>query len=445
MDHGRRSLTLKPRDPLAPGVVYRVTLEPTVSDMFGNRMQDPFELVFSTGAEPVPTTLAGEVWDRVTGRGVADATVHAVGPGELVHQAKASQEGIYAFRYLPGGAFQVTAFEDVDRDGEVGENETRGLVAAAVEPGDTLFVDLPILAPDTLPARVTSAEALDSVTVLVTFDDFLDPEEDPEEWYVVVSPPEVAGPPIERVYQEAAYGAYLEAVADSFARLDSIAAEEAAALAEIARAEAAAAAADSAAVVDSVPGVGADSAAVAVDTVAAGQPQQEAAPPPSQDPETPAEAPAAEPEQEEPARRRGPVTVPAPRGARPGPMEGTDRVIPGRRLVIVLEEPLAYDIEYSVVVDGAVNINRLAEGGGNTTFVFEEPPPPEPDSAAVTDTLGVATDTVGGAAATDTLGAATDTLGAATDTIRPATGGIEPTVYPPSAIRRRPRATPIPG
>ena len=68
-----------------PGVVYRVTLQPVVRDMFGNTLRDPFELVFDTGAEPEETAVAGEVWDRITGRGVPDASVQAVGPDSLVH------------------------------------------------------------------------------------------------------------------------------------------------------------------------------------------------------------------------------------------------------------------------------------------------------------------------------------------------------------------------
>ena len=176
--HGRRSLTIDPEDGLAPGVVYRVTLEPVVSDLFSNTMQDPFELVFTTGADPIPTTLAGEVWDRVTGRGMAGATVQAVGGDSLVHEATSSQDGIYAFRYLPEGAFRVTGFDDLDRDAQLGEAEPRGVAAVAIASGDTLFLDVAVLAPDTVPANVANAEAVDSVTVLVVFDDFLDPSED---------------------------------------------------------------------------------------------------------------------------------------------------------------------------------------------------------------------------------------------------------------------------
>ena len=71
---GARSLEVHTEGGFRPGLVYRVTLQAVVSDLFGNQMADPFELVFSTGGgEPVPTTLAGEIWDRISGRAVADA------------------------------------------------------------------------------------------------------------------------------------------------------------------------------------------------------------------------------------------------------------------------------------------------------------------------------------------------------------------------------------
>ena len=85
-----------------PDLLYRVTLLPIVSDMFGNPMRDAFELVFSTGGAPASTgTVAGEVWDRVSGQGVNGATVQAIGSDSLVHVARADNQGVFALRYLP--------------------------------------------------------------------------------------------------------------------------------------------------------------------------------------------------------------------------------------------------------------------------------------------------------------------------------------------------------
>ena len=166
---------------------------------------------------------------------------------------------------------------------------------------------------------------------------------------VAVSREGAGSPAVSAVYHEADYGAYLEAVADSFARLDSIAAEEAAARA--AEEAAARAAADSLAAVDSTE---------VADTTAAGGGEV----PPDSAVVDPQEEPSTEPPEQEVPTRRLPASLPPPQGAPPGPMEGTDRVIPGRRIVLVMAAPLEYDVEYLVRVEGAVNINRLSGGGG---------------------------------------------------------------------------------
>jgi hypothetical protein len=66
-------------------------------------------------------------------------------------------------------------------------------------------------------------------------------------------------------------------------------------------------------------------------------------------------------------------------------MEGTGRILPSSRLVLLLAEPLEQDVEYGVRVSSVVNINGLEGGGGEGTFVLEAP---VPDTVAV-DTMAV--------------------------------------------------------
>ncbi len=224
--HAKRSLTLEIEGGLKPGIVYRVTLKDAVNDMFGNALADPFELVFSTGGEAVPTTLAGQVWDRVTGAGVPDAMVFAIGPDSLVHLSGTNSEGIFAFRYLPGGAFVVTAFLDNNRDGDVDSTEVQGAAPTRLEVGDTVLMDLPILAPDTSAASLTGASAVDSTTVVLVFNDFLDPNAPAADVEVTLALDSAAAPSVLRVFHEAEYEEFVDFVTDSLARLDSIDAAE---------------------------------------------------------------------------------------------------------------------------------------------------------------------------------------------------------------------------
>jgi hypothetical protein len=374
---GRRSLSVKPEGGFRSGLVYRVTVQPVVSDMFGNRLADPFELVFSTGGEPVPTTLAGEVWDRITGRGLSGATVYATSADGLVHEGSTDQQGIFALRYVPEGDVSVTAFDDVNRNGEVDSTEVQGGTTVTLAPGDTLLVDFPVLEPDTSSANLMSAESLDSITVTLTFDDFLDPDMDVDGLTVELTGDSVSAPDVTDRWQEADYTARVTEIADSLSRLDSIRAEEAAQAA-------AAAAVDTAVPVDSVPAPD-STGAILPDTAG-----QRPAPP---DTVVIGAAPA-------PADRGWTALERIQGEETPGLTADGARVLPGRRIVLRLDAPLPYDVPFEVSVDGVVNIYGLTGGGGSAELVRPSPPPDtaSADSSAIDldalDSIGVDTGAV---------------------------------------------------
>ena len=397
--HGRTSLTVQLRGGLEPNQVYRVTIQPIISDLFNNRMTDPFELVFSTGAEPIPTTLAGEVWGRVDGAPLRDGYVQAVGEDSLVHQARTGADGIFALRYLPAGRFTVTAFEDVNRNRELDSMEVQGTTSVDLAAGDTVLVDVSVVAPDSTAAQLLRADAVDSVVVTLEFDDFLEPDAASDAVSVSIRLPDGEAPAIERVLHEYEYSEWLETVADSLARLDSLdtraAAEQAARRADESRA----AASDSAvAATDTVPVAG-DSLAIEPaappapsDTVViaeTGVPRTGA--PTGGRPAVPGALGAA-------PSRRGPPTLEALSGTSPGWTRDGRRLLPGRRIVVILSAPLAFDVGYEVEVSDVVNINGLAGGGVVDTLVMATPPPDTllGDSAAIRDT-GAVIDTAGGA------------------------------------------------
>lgn len=374
--HGRRSLTIEMEGGFVPGVVYRVTLNPVISDLFGNRLADPFELVFSTGPEPVPTTLAGEIWDRVTGMAVRDAVVLAVDEDGLLHEARTDDQGIFAFRYVGAGGLSLSAFEDQNRNVEVDSTETQGTFFTELSVGDTALVDFAILEPDTSAAILADAEVLDSVTVVLEFDDFLSTDLD-----VVRLQPSVVGPdgavPIETLFSEAGYASWVESVTDSLATLDSIDAANAPPPQPPALPET-----DPVDPADPAPAETPPDSAAAVAVV---DPAQEAA-----EPNTGAGRPGVG-TIPLPPRRPTPTVLERVSGEQPG-MNADGRVLPGRRLVLRLESILPYDVEYTVEISGVVNINGLDGGGGEVTFLFEQPEEPEADTLGL-DSLGIPIDT----------------------------------------------------
>jgi hypothetical protein len=159
------------------GRVYHVTVLPGLQDRRGNGRADAYQLVFSTGPEILPTVLGGLVADRLTGRPVTNARVQAISQVDsTVYVTVTDTGGFFAFRSLPLGAFQATAFIDANRNRKLDDREARDVKGLTVA-RDTPVVEFSVLAPDTTPARLVRADARDSLQVRLTFDDFIAAEE----------------------------------------------------------------------------------------------------------------------------------------------------------------------------------------------------------------------------------------------------------------------------
>lgn len=184
VEHGRSGLEVELVDGARPGTVYRVTVLPVIQDMFGNTMPEAFEFFFSTGASFTPNVVAGTVGDRITGEPLPGARVDALevdaDPDEAPHTALADSAGIFALRYLPGGVYRIQAYGDVNRNARLDDFEASATDTARVADADTLLLSLAVLGPDTTPPNLTSAEAVDSATIRLDFDDPLDPAREPE-------------------------------------------------------------------------------------------------------------------------------------------------------------------------------------------------------------------------------------------------------------------------
>lgn len=396
VESGRQSIKVSMGGGFQPGQVYRVTLLPAVRDLFNNQLLAPFELVFSTGPAFNASAVAGTAWDRTTGEGLDAMEVLAIpqtGGDSTVHVARTDTSGVYVFRYLPPAPYRLVAYQDRNRNAMVDPMELQGEAALEVTGADTLFVDVPVLQPDTTPARLTRAQVLDSVTVVLEFDDFLDPEARSDLLGVTVVHEESGEGARVDVFHERDYVAWIAQLQDSFTRLDSL---EAARRAE-----------------DALEDVPLSGDTAQVDTVAA----------------VPLPAPAA------PAARAARTTRPLPPalpaatgGGRPAAPRmpggsGAERLtpdgrpLPARRLVLRVDPFLEVNQGYRASAAMVVNINGLAGGGGEAAVIRE--PPPDTTSA---DTLQ-----------TDTLGV--DSL-AVPDTVPPDTVALPPDTIPSPAGRR---------
>ncbi len=179
------------------GSLYQITVLPRFQDRFQNSMGEAFNLFFSTGPEFEPNLVAGLVSERLTLQEVQEARVDASrGDEGVVRSVVSDSTGVFSLPYLPSGSYTLVAYEDGNRDGEPGFVEIQDSVDITVSPGDTLIVaELALLAPDTTAAMLDEVDMGDSLSVVATFDDYIDPTEPLDGVGATVTPEE--GEPIE--------------------------------------------------------------------------------------------------------------------------------------------------------------------------------------------------------------------------------------------------------
>ncbi len=416
VSHTRDGLEVSVLGGFEAGMVYRVTVLPVVQDMFGNALEDPYELFFSTGPEFTPNVLAGSVRDRITGRPTPSVRVDAVTLGStVIHTAVADTSGIFALRYLPPGDYQLRAYEDRNRNGEPDYSEPQNarvvLLRRDIETADTVITpEMPLLPRDSTAAQVTRIDVEDSLSLRFSFDDFIDPEVPLDSVLVTLISADEAPPGVVRVLHAHEVAAFRQQQQDSIAEAqrDSLAA----AAAPTTTADSAAA---GLAPPDSAGPAVAPPDSAAADSVAAGLAPDSAAVGPAGDP-----VPVTEP-----GAPLTPVEFPVLPGPgepepEPDPTE-TGPPLPERTVVAVLDTPLVPEVLYEAEITGVTNINGRGGGGGSAGFTRPPPPPPDTtaaDSLAVPDSTGLPVDTT----ATDTTAADSlavpDSTGTPVDTIQ---------------------------
>jgi len=294
-----------------------------------------------------------------------------------VYTAVSDSAGVFALRYLPSGSYELSLYEDVNRNGEVDFAELQGdtLATLGLEPpaaDTTILREVTLLRPDTSPPRLIRVEAMDSLRVRLAFDDFLDAEASLEPVELQIAPEEGPGPKIERLLWPRQVDS-MRAVADSLAREEERRAME-------------------------------DSLTVVADSLARILRTMEAA----------GDTLGADTVGTQLERIEGRIAPPEPREEPEAPREpeAPPPILPKQEFYVLLAEPLAPEVLYQLTVSGVTNLNGLGGGGGQSSFAWEPPeeePGVEADTAAVVpDTAGVPPDT-GRVAPPDTSGAPPDT------------------------------------
>lgn len=170
---GFSDLRLRPRDGWRDSVVYCLTIPDGIPDLLRNRTEESIEFCFSTGIPIRDTRVQGTVFDAVTGQAQPEARVVFLAPGDSTpYGAMTDAEGRFAARALPPGPYEAFGFVDQNRnyalDRELEAHDSTRFTASVDSASALAFRVVP---PDTTPPALLRADAVDSVTVELEFDD----------------------------------------------------------------------------------------------------------------------------------------------------------------------------------------------------------------------------------------------------------------------------------
>lgn len=166
----RSRIEVRPRRGFRPNTAYAITMLPGIADLRGNVTTAGRTIVFSTGAVIPPYAAMGRVFDWINQRPAASAYVEVIRlPDSLRYVGAADSTGQFTVGPLQEGAYVVRAIMDQNRNRAVDRDEPWDSVAVTIR-GTSPFVELLAAARDTIPPRLLTVTATDSVTILASFD-----------------------------------------------------------------------------------------------------------------------------------------------------------------------------------------------------------------------------------------------------------------------------------
>jgi hypothetical protein len=151
-----RGFSVRPREGWRPGVVYHVRVPRGVADLLRNTTRTSIEWTFSTGPGISETRIDGTIYDRIQGAGVRDARILFLPPDSTPYSVVSDTGGVFRMQSLPPGEYLVLGFLD--------------------QKISRFVLDLWMTPPDSTPPVLVEASGFDTVTVVLEFDEPLEPE-----------------------------------------------------------------------------------------------------------------------------------------------------------------------------------------------------------------------------------------------------------------------------
>jgi hypothetical protein len=176
VDWGRNKIAVHPKKGWRPNTGYVVTLLPGLTDLSGNSVTKPLQVVFSTG-DAIPSAIVrGVAFDWVAQKPVPGARVEAtVGKDTVLRWlAAADSLGRFALAHVPPAAeLRLRVFADANSNRILDRRELWD--SATVPLADSARHDFYIFAHDSVAPRLTDPVLIDSTGLRLKFDRPLNP------------------------------------------------------------------------------------------------------------------------------------------------------------------------------------------------------------------------------------------------------------------------------
>ena len=194
----RDAITVKPPHGWRANTLYTVIMLRGLADIRGNVRNSGATTFFSTGPTIPHTSLSGRVFDWVAGAPAAGALVEAFVPADTLHPyvALADSTGLFALEHIPAAGYTVRSYVDRNKNSSIDPSEPWDSMSVSLV--DSVRRDLFVFVHDTVPPRIRDVAAGDSLSLRVTFDKPIDPNQvlTARNFVIVGPPPDSALVPI---------------------------------------------------------------------------------------------------------------------------------------------------------------------------------------------------------------------------------------------------------
>jgi hypothetical protein len=173
----RDAIGVRPSQGWRANTPYTVIMLKGLADIRGNVRNTGASTFFSTGATVPHTRIAGTVFEWVGGTPANGALVESFVPPDSIHAyvALADSNGAFVIEHVPPARYTLRAYIDRNKNQGIDPGEPWDTVSISL--ADTLRKDVVIFTHDTVPPRIRDVRAPDSLTLQVTFDKPVDPNQ----------------------------------------------------------------------------------------------------------------------------------------------------------------------------------------------------------------------------------------------------------------------------